>query len=164
MPRAALLSLLVFGLGCGQALKNQAPPIPVGAVEDLLVYDTPPTLVTPARPDYPEIAREMGAEGRVLLKVLVLESGKVGGIQILESPHQILTDKAIAAAGACVFSPAVSKGVPVKATVMMPFIFSLSTSYTRTSVNTEAEETTSGAVPPELPPEEEPPAANPTQK
>jgi TonB family protein len=155
---------LALGLGCGYAVKSPQPAIPVGPVEDLLTYDTPPSLVSSARPDYPDIARKVGAEGRVLLKVLVLEDGKVGGIEILESPHQMLTDNAIKAVGACVFAPATSKGAPVKATVVMPFLFSLNNSFMRTSVNAEAQDPTSGAVPPQPPPVNEPPPRDTKQR
>jgi TonB family protein len=158
------LFLLVVCLGCGQTLKNQEPPIPIGPVEDLLVYDTPPSLLISARPEYPEMAREVGAEGRVLLKVLVLESGKVGAIQVIESPHQILTERAVAAVGNCVFTPAIYKAAPVRATVVMPFVFSLNRSFQRTSVNAEAEETSSGAVPSEHPRGDEPPVPATKQK
>ncbi|HVP57764.1 MAG TPA: energy transducer TonB, partial [bacterium] len=113
---------------------------------------------------YPDGAREVGAEGRVVLKVLVLETGKVGGIQVMESPHPVLTERAVAAVGRSVFAPAMYKNAPVKATVVMPFVFSLNRSFQRTSVNTEVKEpTTSGAPPVELP-QQEPPPVPPSTK
>ena len=163
--RTSALFLLVVCVGCGQTLKNQAPAIPVGTVEDLLIYDTPPSLLVSARPEYPEAARDVGAEGRVLLKVLVLEDGKVGAIQVIESPHQVLTERAVSAVGRCVFAPAIYKTAPVKATVVMPFMFSLNRSFQRTSVNTEASDpASSGAVPSEPPPREELPVPSPKQR
>jgi TonB family protein len=163
--RTSALFLLVVCLGCGQTLKNQKPPIPVGPVEDLLIYDTPPSLLVSAKPDYPEVAREAGAEGRVLLKVLVLEDGKVGAVQVIESPHQALTERAVAAVGNCVFTPAMYRDAPVRATVVMPFVFSLNRSFQRTSVNTEAQQpSSSGAVPPEPPRRDEPPVPATKQK
>jgi TonB family protein len=164
--RILALFVLLVCLGCGQTIKNQAPAIPIGPVEDLLIYDTPPSLVSSTPPEYPDGAREVGAEGRVILKLLVLEDGKVGGIQVMESPHPILTERAVAAVANCVFTPAMHKGLPVKATVVMPFVFSLNRSFQRTSVTSEPSQPTSSGAEPTPPPrpEEPPPPASTKQR
>lgn len=110
----------------------------VAVIEDALAYDKPPSVILAQRPEYPDFAREVRAEGRVMLKVLVLEDGTIGGVQVLESSHPLLIDNAVAAVEKTVFSPATLKGVPVKATVVMPFIFSLDPN-ARTSVIEEPE-------------------------
>jgi TonB family protein len=160
---ACLVLGLVLSAGCSHTLKSPQRSIPIGPVEDLITYDTPPSLVTSERPEYPDMARELGAEGRVLLKILVLEDGTIGGIEILESPHPMLAANAIKAVSACVFAPATSGGVPVRGTVVMPYMFSLKSSFTRTSVDAEAEEPTSGAYQPQPPRIEEPPVRDTKQ-
>jgi TonB family protein len=107
-------------------------------LEDALTYDKPPSLVSSQKPEYPDFAREVRAEGRVMLKVLVLEDGSIGAVQVLESSHPLLTDNAIAAVRKTIFSPATLKGVPVRGTVVMPFVFTLDPN-ARTSVIEEPE-------------------------
>ena len=164
LAAAWLACELALAPGCSQSVRSPQPAIPLGPVGDLLTYDVPPSLVTSARPEYPELAREVGAEGRVILKILVLEDGKIGGIEILESPHPMLTENALKAASACAFAPATSRGLPVRATVVMPFVFSLRGSYKRTSVTSEAEEPNSGAYQPQPPRIEEPPVRDAKQQ
>ena len=96
--KALILLALAVCLGLqSHRLDKSRTALVVAAVEDALTYDKPPALVHPSRPTYPDFAREVRAEGRVLLKVLVLEDGKVGAIQILESSHPLLVDNAVEA-------------------------------------------------------------------
>ena len=156
--RAALCALLVGLLGCSQASMTKDGDIVKSTVADMLDYDKPPTLVSPARPEYPDAAREVRAEGRVMVKVLVLEDGKVGAVEILESSHPLLINNAVDAVRRTVFAPATLKGVPVKATVVMPFVFSLDRNVTRTSVEVSPAEPmpSAGSEAHEPPPQEEP--------
>jgi TonB family protein len=132
-PRVALLAALIVCVGCASTGRKQ-PVNVVPLIEDLSNYDTPPTVVTPAKPAYPDFAREVGAEGRVVLKVLVLENGRVGAIQVMESSHPVLTGNAVDAVEKCLFSPATLEGKPVKATVVMPFVFNINPTAKNTSV------------------------------
>ena len=121
----ALILLAVTGLsvGCGGFLGGQEHTDILGQFDDVLDYDTPPLLIQTVRPEYPEIAREVGAEGRVLLKALILEDGALGGVQVVESPNPILTNEAITALRQSVFSPAMKAGEPCCGTMLIPFIF-----------------------------------------
>lgn len=136
----------------------------MGTVADVLDYDKPPTVVSPARPEYPDAAREVRAEGRVMVKVLVLEDGKAGAVEILESSHPLLVNNAIEAVRRTVFAPATLKGVPVKATVVMPFVFSLDRNVTRTSIEVEsAQPMPSPGVEVQEPPRQEEPSRHITK-
>jgi TonB family protein len=135
--KSLILAVLSVCLGCGGILVRSENPLLAVAVEDALNYDQPPTLVQSARPAYPDFAREVRAEGRVLLKVLILEDGKVGAIQVLESSHPLLVDNAVEAVCHSVFSPAVRNGVPVVGTVVLPYVFSLDPNLIRTSITEE---------------------------
>jgi TonB family protein len=129
-----------------------------GPVADLLDYDSPPTVLSAARPEYPDVAREVRAEGRVMVKVLVLEDGKAGAVEILEASHPLLVNNAIEAVRQTVFAPATLNGVPVRATVVMPFVFSLDRNVTRTSIQVEEAQPmpSPGAEAQEPPRQEEP--------
>ncbi len=109
--------------GCGGAVSTSYDPNLVGKVDDINNYDSPPVLLTAAVPEYPEMALEVGAEGKVLLKLLVLEDGTVGRIEVVEVSNPILVHEAITAASNCVFAPARKNGKPCRATTLLPILF-----------------------------------------
>jgi TonB family protein len=118
-----LLGVIGLVAGCGSAFTGQDNSDVLGKVEDMLDYDSPPVLVQAVRPEYPEAIREMGAEGEVILKALILEDGHLGRVEVLESPNPILTNQAIVALRQSVFIPAQKDGEPCCATMVVPFVF-----------------------------------------
>ncbi|KRT65604.1 MAG: TonB family protein [Candidatus Dadabacteria bacterium CSP1-2] len=78
------------------------------------------------KPRYPMIARRNGYEGAVLLKVWVLEDGKVGKIEIEQSSgHEILDKSAIEAVTNWIFIPGKRNEVPFPSWVKVPIKFQL---------------------------------------
>ncbi len=78
------------------------------------------------KPHYPYVARRRGYEGIVVLKVLVMEDGRVGEIRIEESSgFEILDEAAIKSVRKWVFSPARRNGIPVSSWVKVPIRFEL---------------------------------------
>lgn len=120
--------VLVFALasvmlvGCGSLTSRENSDL-ISEFDDMVDYDRPPVLINAVSPDYPDIVREVGAEGRVILKALVLEDGSVGAVQIVETPNDILANQAITALRKSEFRPAVRDGRPCCATTMVPFVF-----------------------------------------
>jgi TonB family protein len=119
-----LLFVLTIAVGCSTSFTSKENARLIRRVEDALDYDNPPMLVKAALPEYPDMARQVGAEGRTVLKVLVLEDGSIGGIQILECPNPILVDAAVTSIRASVFAPAHKGREAVRATMIIPFVFS----------------------------------------
>lgn len=79
------------------------------------------------KPEYPMIARRNGYEGLVLLRVLVLESGKVGKIELEKSSGFGILDKsAIEAVEVWKFVPGKRDGIPISSWVTVPIRFQLS--------------------------------------
>ncbi|MGH7802589.1 MAG: energy transducer TonB [Thermodesulfobacteriota bacterium] len=79
------------------------------------------------KPKYPMIARRNGYEGAVLLRIWVLEDGKVGKIEIeLSSGYVILDKSAIEAVTNWIFIPGKRNGVPFPSWVTVPIKFQLS--------------------------------------
>lgn len=109
-------------VGCGNLTSRENADL-LGEFDDIVDYDRPPVLVNAVSPEYPDIVREVGAEGRVILKVLVLEDGSLGAVQIVESPNDILANQAISALRKSEFRPAVRDGRPCRATTVVPFVF-----------------------------------------
>lgn len=136
----AVTVALSLCIGCSGALTSRENAPYLGEFEDILDYDTPPALVSAVRPNYPEMAREVGVEGRVVLRVLVLEDGTVGKVQVLETPNPILVEEAITAVRKSLFFPATKEGAPCCATMMIPFIFDKEDTYARDKVGQEADQ------------------------
>jgi TonB family protein len=78
------------------------------------------------KPDYPLIARRRGFEGTVLLRVLVLENGEVGKVDLEKSSkYQILDSAAIKAVNEWSFIPGKKDGVVLASWVKVPIKFRL---------------------------------------
>ena len=76
--------------------------------------------------DYPEIAKQAGVEGWVLVHVLVGRDGRIVDLRVDERRHVPMLDQsALDAARAFVFEPATSNGHRVAAWVDIPFHFTL---------------------------------------
>lgn len=77
-------------------------------------------------PAYPRAAADRGYEGRVVLLVEVLPTGKIGKIEVTTSSgHRILDDEAVRTVKAWHFDPALVNGVPARSLVEVPFKFEL---------------------------------------
>lgn len=77
-------------------------------------------------PEYPAAAQDRGLEGRVILKVFVLASGKPGDVQVSKSSgHRVLDDAAIKAVLAWAFDPAKRGSTPIDGWVQVPLTFKI---------------------------------------
>lgn len=83
-----------------------------------------PVLVSIPSPAYPELAREAGIDGTVLVRVLVGADGFVHNALILQSVLG-LDDAALSAARAAVFRPALQQERPVAVWIVVPIEFRL---------------------------------------
>jgi protein TonB len=78
------------------------------------------------KPRYPESARRVGAQGITLLKLRVLENGKVGEVHIEKSAgHADLDRAAVDAVKRWLFEPARMGKIPVAVWVLLPVKFEL---------------------------------------
>ena len=77
--------------------------------------------------DYPEVAAERGWEGRVVLKVHVLASGRPDSVSIVSSSgHDILDSEAVSTVKKWTFAPAKRGDTPTDGWVNVPINFKLS--------------------------------------
>ena len=112
--------------GNGESVTFDGYGVPQRSVlpEIFLFVEVPPELVSLTNPVYPELAREAGVEGTVLVKILVSEEGFVLEAFVLEG-LPLLEEAALAAARTALFRPAQQSGQPVRTWVVMPIEFSL---------------------------------------
>lgn len=90
-----------------------------------IVYETEPKLLTEIRINYPEAARMMGIEGRVFLEIVIEKDGRVSLVRVLKSDNPILNDAASDAVKNALFSPAMTRDIPVRCIVTIPVMFRL---------------------------------------
>jgi protein TonB len=98
------------------------------AVEPLPYWkvERKPVLLEQVVPEYPELARSAGIEGRVVVTVVVDTAGLVAGASVLQSSGNSLLDAAaLDAAGRFRFKPAMQRDRPVPVQMSIPFRFSL---------------------------------------
>jgi len=74
---------------------------------------------------YPEMARKVGVEGTVIIRVLVGKDGKVKQAKIQQSESSMLDQAAIDAVKKSVFTPAIQNGQPITCWVSIPIKFRL---------------------------------------
>jgi TonB family C-terminal domain len=101
------------------------PPAPTQTVFEVYEVDEPPQPVVQVQPEYPEVARKAGLEGRVIVAAVVDENGNVIHASIHSSTNSIFNEAALEAAKKMKFKPARQKDIAVKVKVLIPFVFRL---------------------------------------
>ena len=86
-----------------------------------------PKVVHEVKPDYTREAMEAGIQGRLSLQAVVLESGLVGDVEIVDSLDTVygLDEQAIKAIRQWQFEPGTKDGKPVAVQVEVEFTFKL---------------------------------------
>jgi protein TonB len=102
------------------------PPPSTDQAQEFYAFDEAPVLIKFINPKYPDLARQAGIEGTVLLNVLVGDDGKVLQVSVIQSDVTPAMEKsAQEAAKQFMFKPAKQRTVPVKARVAIPIRFKL---------------------------------------
>ncbi|MEO0195708.1 MAG: energy transducer TonB [candidate division WOR-3 bacterium] len=101
------------------------PPAPTQTVFEVYEVDEPPQPILQVQPQYPEVARKAGLEGRVIVTAVVDENGNVIQATIHSSTNPIFNEAALEAAKKMKFKPARQKDIAVKVKVLIPFVFKL---------------------------------------
>jgi TonB family protein len=76
-------------------------------------------------PQFPEEARDAGASGAVSAVFVIDEQGRVGNIQIRQSPHPALSREMLRTLQSWKFKPARNQGIPVKVRKKVTLDFAL---------------------------------------
>lgn len=112
------------GLGAGDSLVIDTGNTGLPSPDEYVAYEKEPEMVNMKEPNYPDLAREAGVEGTVLIRVLVGEDGFVKDMIIVQSVP-MLDEAAAAAAETAVFKPALQKDRPVAVWMVIPIEFKL---------------------------------------
>lgn len=106
----------------------EPPTLPGGSeeAEAFFAFDEPPVPIHRVAPVYPDLARQAGVEGVVLVRVFIDETGRV-----LDAQHAggeanpLLVQAALDAAKKWLFTPAKQRDMPVKVWYAIPIAFSI---------------------------------------
>jgi protein TonB len=110
-----------------------APPVtakiddgPINQPGEVPFPDELPVEVRAVKPEYPDLAKQAGVEGLVIVDVLVGRDGRVQEARIDPRINiLLLNESALVAARKWVFTPAMMKGLPVSVWIKIPFRFTL---------------------------------------
>jgi len=131
MIAVAIFAMSGVVTSCGESSTSEQTAaieietLPQGDSGDFYSFDEPPVLTSYEAPTYPEIAREKGLEGSVMVKITVGVDGTVEDALILESTDPIFEESALEAAMLSQFKPAKLDGEPTKSRVAIPYQFRL---------------------------------------
>jgi protein TonB len=92
--------------------------------DEFVPVEEEPVRISIDSPIYPDVARNAGIEGTVLVRVLVGKDGKVKDVIYLDGP-EALKDAAFVSARSSVWRPALMDHKPVEVWVVMPVTFKL---------------------------------------
>jgi protein TonB len=104
---------------------EKLPVEPEAETPKFVAYDTPPRPKKQIIPVYPEIAKQAGIEGTVILHLLIDTNGKVLRAKVLKGLTEDTNKAAIDAALKSTFYPAKQRDKPVKVWVSFPIKFVL---------------------------------------
>ncbi len=97
----------------------------LGAVWGRVLSEAGPQVLTGPMPSYPELLRQAGIQGRVLLEAIVDTTGHVqaDSIRVIEATNPAFVAPARQALAATLFRPALVAGKAVRMRVRVPFEF-----------------------------------------
>lgn len=112
------------GSGSGYDFYNPPPAAPRGVIE-ARPGTNPLRIVSKPQAKYTDEARVNNVQGKVRLKVVMLASGQVGQITVVEGLPDGLTEQAIEAARKLRFEPATKRGAPVTKVITIDYNFTI---------------------------------------
>jgi protein TonB len=107
-----------------ETIDDLPPPEEDEPIVPFFALSEKPEPVRPVKPEYPELARKAGIEGRVTVKVLIGTKGNVEKVEILKG-HPMLNDAAVDAAMEAQFKPGKQRDRFVKVWMTIPIDFKL---------------------------------------
>ncbi len=101
------------------------PPPQEDSVYEFFMVQQKPQIIKRVLPEYPELARKAGLEGKVIVEIIVGKDGHVKSARVLKSDNEIFNQAALNAVKHYVFKPAMQNDRPVSVRVIQPIVFSL---------------------------------------
>ncbi len=114
------------GIGKGEAgLKEKWSNAGNEIVEGEFGSINAPSFLKMIKPEYPRLARRLGKEGKVILRLFIDEHGRLLSLEIVEKAGHGFVEAAVDAVRASTFRPAKLNGHPVACKAVLPVRFKL---------------------------------------
>jgi protein TonB len=114
------------GTGDGVIVAGPEPQLTIEEEPpDWVPVERLPVPIRQVAPDYPQVARIIGAEGTVWVRIWVSKEGRVRKAVIAKSENEVFDESALQAARQWLFVPAVMNSGPVAVWMTIPFRFTL---------------------------------------
>lgn len=100
---------------------------PAEGLVDIRVVEELPVLLSHPAPRYPDILRQAGTEGRVVVEAVIDTTGRAerDGLRVVSSTHPLFAPEASALVLGSRYRPARFGGRPVRVRIMVPVEFAL---------------------------------------
>lgn len=109
----------------GYEKKQTIPGLGKEAIEGEFGSINGPSFLEMVKPEYPLLARRLGKEGRVVLRLFIDEYGRLANVEIVERAGYGFDDAAIKAVRVSTFIPAKINGKPISCSALLPVRFKL---------------------------------------
>lgn len=102
-------------------------PIGLGAVVDVRVVEQRPEMLSHPRLEYPEVLRQAGIEGTVLVEVVLDTLGRAepASVRVMSSAHPLFDREALAVVAGSRYRPGRVSGRAVRVRIRVPVAFEL---------------------------------------
>ncbi len=108
-----------------QGTKTASKPTHLPLDEKSFVSGEGPRFLRRQMPVYPQIARRLGKEGNVLLRLTIDEKGNLLNVEVIEKAGYGFTEAAVEAVKKSAFLPAKKDGKPIPCRAILPVKFQL---------------------------------------
>jgi protein TonB len=96
-----------------------------GPIESKIGAIGGPQFLRRSLPQYPRLARRLGVEGTVTLRLAIDASGKLSGVEVIQSAGHGFDEEALRAVQQSSFAPAVREGRPIACLALLQIRFQL---------------------------------------
>lgn len=119
---------VVSSIGVPQVIKKEEPQkaeVPQPLIDVEFGSANAPRFLHREMPVYPQLARRLSKEGKVLLRLTIDENGRLLNVEVVEGADYGFTEAAIEAVKKSTFLPAKSGDKPIMSKALLPIRFSL---------------------------------------
>jgi len=106
-------------------VSTAAPSDTSGVIETEFGSTDAPAFLKRQMPIYPMMAKKLGKQGKVVLRLFINEKGKLLNVEVVESAGYGFTESALEAVKMSTFSPAREKGVSIASKALLTIRFVL---------------------------------------
>ena len=118
-------SMEKFGSAISSAIVSGSGLASAGPIDTKFGSTIAPVFLHKEIPEYPMLARKLGKEGKVVLRLTIDERGNLANVEVIEEAGYGFAEAAIEAVKKSTFLPAEKNGKPIASRAVLPIKFML---------------------------------------